>query len=57
MGHPLDLLFSGLELTVLGLATAIFAYVSLDGESNWLEGVQLLALYLMAALAFFVIPG
>ena len=57
LGHPLDLVFSGLELTVLGLATAIFAYVSLDGESNWLEGVQLLALYVMAALAFFVIPG
>jgi Ca2+:H+ antiporter len=57
LGQPLDLLFSGLELTVLGLATAIFAYVSLDGESNWLEGIQLLALYVMAALAFFVIPG
>ena len=38
LGHPLDLVFSGLELTVLGLATAIFAYVSLDGESNWLQG-------------------
>jgi Ca2+:H+ antiporter len=57
LGHPLDLLISGLELTVLGLATAIFAYISLDGESNWLEGIQLLALYFMAALAFFVIPG
>jgi len=31
--------------------------ISLDGESNWLEGIQLLALYFMAALAFFVIPG
>ena len=57
LGHPLDLLFSGLELMVLGLATAIFGYISLDGESNWLEGVQLLALYVMASLAFFVIPA
>jgi len=57
LGHPLDLLFSGMELMVLGLATAIFGYISLDGESNWLEGVQLLALYVMAALAFFVIPA
>jgi Ca2+:H+ antiporter len=56
LGHPMDLVFEPLELVVLGLATAIFAYISLDGESNWLEGMQLLALYAMCACAFFFLP-
>jgi Ca2+:H+ antiporter len=56
LGHPMDLVFVPLELAILGLTTAIFAYICLDGESNWLEGVQLLALYLMAAAAFFFLP-
>jgi Ca2+:H+ antiporter len=56
LGHPMTLIFRPLELVILGLATAIFAYISLDGESNWLEGVQLLALYVMAGIAFFVLP-
>ena len=38
-------------------SASIFAYVSLDGETNWLEGVQLLALYLIAAICFFFLPG
>lgn len=56
LGHPMDLIFEPLELVVLGLSAAIFAYISLDGESNWLEGMQLLALYAMAACAFFFLP-
>jgi Ca2+:H+ antiporter len=56
LGHPMDLVFVPLELAILGLTTAIFAYICLDGESNWLEGVQLLAIYLMAAFAFFFLP-
>lgn len=56
LGHPLDLVFTPLELGVLGLAVVIFAQISRDGESNWLEGVQLLALYLLAGFAFFFLP-
>jgi Ca2+:H+ antiporter len=56
LGHPMNLIFAPLELAILGLTTAIFAYLSLDGESNWLEGIQLLALYLIAAAAFFFLP-
>ncbi|MCC6179611.1 MAG: calcium/proton exchanger [Chloroflexi bacterium] len=55
LGHPLNLIFTPLELVILGLTTAIFAYICLDGESNWLEGVQLLAIYLMAGMAFFLL--
>ena len=56
LGHPVDLIFTPLELVILGLATVIFAQVSLDGESNWLEGSQLLALYCIAGFVFFFLP-
>ncbi|MDO8689306.1 MAG: cation transporter, partial [Dehalococcoidia bacterium] len=56
LGHSMDLVFEPMELAILGLSTLIFAYVSLDGESNWLEGVQLLSVYLIAAFTFFFLP-
>jgi Ca2+:H+ antiporter len=56
IGRPMTLVFQPLELLVLGLSTAISAYIALDGESHWLEGVLLLALYLMAATMFFLDP-
>jgi Ca2+:H+ antiporter len=31
--------------------------IALDGESNWLEGAMLLAIYLMIGLAFFFLPA
>jgi Ca2+:H+ antiporter len=55
--HPMDLIFQPIELVTLFASASIFAYISLDGETNWLEGVQLLALYLIAAIAFFFLPG
>jgi Ca2+:H+ antiporter len=57
IGQPMTLVFEPLELMVLALSTAIFAYISLDGESHWLEGVLLLALYLMTAAVFFLDPA
>lgn len=53
----LNLVFQPLELAILGLATILFPLVSLDGESTWLEGVQLMAVYLMACVVFFFVPG
>jgi Ca2+:H+ antiporter len=53
----MTLAFVEIELVVLLSSSAIFAYVCLDGETNWLEGVQLLALYLIASVAFFFLPG
>ncbi|HLX55595.1 MAG TPA: calcium/proton exchanger [Ktedonobacteraceae bacterium] len=54
---PLNLVLQPLELAVLGLATILFAFVSLDGETTWLAGAQLLAVYIMACVVFFFIPG
>jgi Ca2+:H+ antiporter len=57
IGSPMTLVFEPLELLVLALSTAISAYIALDGESHWLEGVLLLALYLMTAAVFFLDPS
>ena len=54
--RPMDLVFQPIEIITLFASSAIFAYISLDGETNWLEGVQLLALYLIAGVAFFFLP-
>ena len=56
MGNPLTLEFNGFELIALTVAAVIAAFVSLDGESNWLEGAMLLAVYLILTLAFFFLP-
>lgn len=56
-GHRLDLAFTNIEVGALALVVGIFYLVARDGESNWLEGIQLLALYAMAAAVFFFVPG
>ena len=55
-GHHMNLVFSPVELAILALLTIIFSYICYDGESNWLEGVELLALYAMAAVVFYTLP-
>lgn len=56
LGHPMDLIFHPFELVSLGFAVLIASLIALDGESNWLEGAQLLAVYLIIAFAFFFLP-
>jgi Ca2+:H+ antiporter len=56
MGNPLTLVFNQFELIALMAAVLIAALVSLDGESNWLEGAMLLAIYAIIGLAFFWLP-
>ena len=54
---PMDLAFSGgLVLTVL-LSVLILGQVAGDGRSDWLKGVQLLAVYVILGLAFFFAPA
>lgn len=57
LGNPLTLEFNELELIALMAASLIAALVSLDGESNWLEGSMLLAVYGILGLAFFFLPA
>ncbi|MFM8322592.1 MAG: hypothetical protein ACKOC5_16900, partial [Chloroflexota bacterium] len=56
MGHPLHLDFNEFELLALIVGALVTVLVSQDGESNWLEGAELLAVYLILALAFFLLP-
>ena len=57
MGNPLTLVFNQFELIALTAAALIAALVALDGESNWMEGAQLLIVYIILALAFFFLPA
>jgi Ca2+:H+ antiporter len=54
--HPMNLVFGSVEIAILGLMVLVFNYIAHDGESNWLEGLQLVVLYVMAAVVFFVLP-
>src|SRR5215203_5427365 len=56
LGHPLDLVFTPLELGALAAAVVLTGFVALDGKSNWLEGAMLCGVYVIAALAFFFSP-
>lgn len=56
LGHPLDLLFTPFEILAVVLGVAVFAYVVLNGETNWYEGVQLLVMYAIIAIALYFLP-
>jgi Ca2+:H+ antiporter len=51
--HPMALVFNGYELGALLFAVLIANLVTQEGESNWFEGVQLLALYAVLGLVFY----
>lgn len=53
LGHPMTYIFNLLELVAIGFSVAIVNLIAIDGKTNWLEGLQLIAVYLIIALAFF----
>jgi Ca2+:H+ antiporter len=53
---PMDLRFTLFEVLAVIAAVGVTHLVAQDGESNWLEGVLLIAVYLVLALAFFFLP-
>ena len=52
---PMSIVFNQFELIALIASVVIANRVAHDGESNWLEGIQLLAVYLIIAAGFFII--
>jgi len=56
-GTPMSLVFNAFEITAIGLSVLAVALVAIDGESNWLEGLQLLGVYVIFAIAFYLIPA
>lgn len=55
-GNPLDLLFTPFEVVAVMITVIILAMVASDGESHWMEGVLLLAVYVIFGIAFFFLP-
>ncbi len=54
--RPMDLVFTPAELVALVLTIGITGQMAGDGDSNWFEGVQLLAVYSMMAVMFYFLP-
>lgn len=52
---PMSIIFNEFELVAMFLAAIIANQIASDGESNWLEGIQLIAVYLIMAIAFFFV--
>ena len=53
VGNPLTLVFTPLEVVAVGLSVLIAGYIAIDGKSNWVEGLQLVSVYAIIAIAFF----
>lgn len=53
LGHPMNFVFSAPEIAAVAVSTAVLSFIALDGRSNWFEGAQLLATYLILAVSFF----
>ncbi len=57
LGHPMDLLFSSYEIAAIALAVYITRNLTVDGETNWLEGLMLMAVYFMLGFGFYYLPA
>ena len=53
-GKPMDLEFSQPEVFAVATSTYILFQISGDGETNWIEGVQLLSVYVILGILFFI---
>lgn len=53
VGQPMNFIFTGYEIAAVAFSSAILAFIALDGRSNWFEGAQLLAAYVIVAVSFF----
>jgi Ca2+:H+ antiporter len=54
---PMNLLFTVFEVAAVGLAVVTISLIAHDGETHWMEGVQLLAVYVILALGFYFLPS
>jgi Ca2+:H+ antiporter len=54
---PMDLRFTPFEVLAVLITVAVVNMVAQDGETNWLEGALLIAVYAMLGIAFFFLPA
>jgi Ca2+:H+ antiporter len=55
--QPMDLVFTLPEILAVVVSVAIAGQVTSDGESHWLEGVQLLSVYIILGMVFYFLPA
>jgi Ca2+:H+ antiporter len=55
-GRPMDLEFTVPEVVAVVVSVYILFQISGDGETNWIEGIQLLSLYVILGILFFYLP-
>jgi len=53
VNQPMDLVFAPLEVAAVAVAAITCVLVSLDGESNWLEGSLLLGVFSILGVSFY----
>jgi Ca2+:H+ antiporter len=56
IGQDMNLVFSRFELIAIIAAVLVTRTLTIDGTSNWLEGLVLVAVYLMLGVGFFYVP-
>src|SRR5262245_4105816 len=56
-GNPMDLRFTPFEVLAVAMAVGVVNLVAQDGESHWMEGVLLLAVYLVIGIAVYFLPA
>lgn len=56
-GTPMDLIFTPFEVAAVTISVLIVGFVSMDGESHWMEGAMLMGVYVMLAIAFYFLPA
>lgn len=54
--QPMDLRFTTMEVVTVGVSVGIMTALSQDGETHWMEGIQLLAVYAIVGITFFFLP-
>jgi Ca2+:H+ antiporter len=57
MGQNMDLIFSPLELIAIVMAIYLTRILTYDGESNWLEGLMLIGVYILFGIGFLYHPN
>jgi Ca2+:H+ antiporter len=55
-GQPMDLVFTPMEVIAVVISVALTTLIAQDGETNWMEGVLLLAVYAILAMTFYWLP-
>lgn len=57
LGDPLDLIFTPFEVAAVTISVLVVGFVSVDGESHWMEGVMLVGVYAILGIAFYFLPA